>query len=250
MLEIVTLASTLLLIAVLLYIQHKILKELKNIRIPPPQKIEVPPPPPVNLEPVIDAITELHEEIIITREDSPIIEAISLIIEAIKGISIPEPQKIEFPKIEIPKMEVPPAKEVVLDLNPVIEAIKGIHIPEPQKIEFPKIEIPKIEIPKIEMPQAKDININTETLQEIVTLMRVNQAEFQSGLEAFHKAIDKLLVQIPSGEKELDAQKEFMQKFEAAFAKVQEQATEAMNDNSLRLQEILSEFLNKERGNG
>jgi len=190
MLEIVTLASTLLLIAVLLYMQHKILKELKNIRIPPPQKIEI-----------------------------------------------------------------PPAKEVVLDLNPVVEAVKNIRIPPPQKIEFPKIElpkieVPKIEIPKIEIPQAKDVNINTETLQEIVTLMRVNQAEFQSGLDAFHKAIDKLLVQIPSGEKELDAQKEFMQKFEAAFAKVQEQATEAMNDNSLRLQEILAEFLNKERGNG
>jgi len=230
MLEIVTLASTLLLIAVLLYIQHKILKELKNIRIPPPQKIEVPPAKEVVLD-------------------------LNPVIEAIKGIRIPEPQKTEFPKIElpkieIPKVEIPPAKEVVLDLNPVIEAIKGIRIPEPQKIEFPKIELPKIEIPKIEMPQAKDIDINTETLQEIVTLMRVNQAEFQSGLEAFHKAIDKLLVQIPSGEKELDAQKEFMQKFEAAFAKVQEQATEAMNDNSLRLQEILSEFLNKERGNG
>ena len=230
MLEIVTLASTLLLIAVLLYIQHKILKELKNIRIPPPQKIETPPAKEVVLD-------------------------LNPVIEAIKGIHIPEPQKIEFPKIEIPKIEIPkveipPAKEVVLDLNPVIEAIKGIRIPEPQKIEFPKIEIPKIEIPKIEMPQAKDIDINTETLQEIVTLMRVNQAEFQSGLEAFHKAIDKLLVQIPSGEKELDTQKEFMQKFEAAFAKVQEQATEAMNDNSLRLQEILSEFLNKERGNG
>jgi len=160
MLEIVTLASTLLLIAVLLYTQHKILKELRNIRIQPPQKIELP------------------------------------------------------------------------------------------KIEFPKIELPKIEIPKIEIPQAKDININTETLQEIVTLMRVNQAEFQSGLEAFHKAIDKLLAQIPSGEKELDAQKEFMHKFEVAFAKIQEQATEAMNDNSLRLQEILAEFLNKERSNG
>jgi len=180
MLEIVTLASTLLLIAVLLYIQHKILKELRNIRIQPPQKIEV-----------------------------------------------------------------PPAKEVVLDLNPVVEAVKNICIPPPQKIEFPKIEFPKIEI-----PQAKDVNINTEVLQEIVTLMRVNQAEFQSGLDAFHKAIDKLLAQIPSGEKELDAQKEFMQKFEAAFAKVQEQATEAMNENSLRLQEILAEFLNKERNNG
>jgi HPt (histidine-containing phosphotransfer) domain-containing protein len=80
--------------------------------------------------------------------------------------------------------------------------------------------------------------------------MRVNQAEFQSGLEAFHKAIDKLLAQIPSGEKELEAQKEFMQKFEAAFARVQEQATEAMNDNSLRLQEILAEFLNKEKKSG
>jgi hypothetical protein len=132
------------------------------------------------------------------------------------------------------------SKKINLDLNPIIEAIKGIHIPEPQKIEFPKIEI----------PQAKEININTETLQEIITLMRVNQAEFQSGLNAFHKAIDKLLVQIPSGEKELDAQKEFMHKFEAAFARVQEQATEAMNDNSLRLQEILAEFLNKEQKSG
>jgi len=210
MLEIVTLASTLLLIAVLLYMQHKILKELKNIRIPPPQKIEVPPAKEVVLD-------------------------LNPVIEAIKGIRIPEPQKIEFPKIEIPKIEIPKIE------------LPKIEVP---KMEVPKIEIPKIEIPKIELPQATEININTETLQEIVTLMRVNQAEFQSGLEAFHKAIDKLLVQIPSGEKELDAQKEFMQKFEAAFAKVQEQATEAMNDNSLRLQEILSEFLNKERSNG
>jgi hypothetical protein len=137
----------------------------------------------------------------------------------------------------------------------ILEELKSIHIPEPQKIEFPKIEfpkieLPKIEIPKIEIPQAKDININTETLQEIVTLIRVNQAEFQSGLDAFHKAIDKLLTQIPSGEKELEAQKEFMQKFEAAFARVQEQATEAMKDNSLRLQEILVEFLNKEQKGG
>jgi hypothetical protein len=115
---------------------------------------------------------------------------------------------------------------------------------------LPKIEIPKIELPKIEIPQAKEVNINTETLQEIITLMRVNQAEFQSGLDAFHKAIDKLLVQIPSGEKELDAQKEFMHKFEAVFARVQEQAAEAMNENSLRLQEILAEFLNKERNDG
>jgi len=195
MLEIVTLASTLLLVAVLLYVQHKILKELRNIRIPPPQKIEIPPAKEVVLD-------------------------LNPVVEAVKNICIPPPQKIEFPKMELPK------------------------------IEIPKIELPKIEFPKIEIPQAKEININTETLQEIVTLMRVNQAEFQSGLDAFHKAIDKLLVQIPSGEKELDAQKEFMQKFEAAFAKVQEQATEAMNDNSLRLQEILAEFLNKERSNG
>jgi peptidoglycan hydrolase CwlO-like protein len=129
-------------------------------------------------------------------------------------------------------------KKVNLDLNPVIEAIKGIHIPEPQKIEIPPAK------------EIKGVNIDLETLQEIATLMRVNQAEFQSGLDAFHKAIDKLLVQIPSGEKELDAQKEFMHKFEAAFARVQEQATEAMNGNSLRLQEILAEFLNKERSNG
>jgi len=205
MLEIVTIASTLLLIAVLLYMQHKIMKELKNIRIQPPQKVEIPP--------VKEVVLDLNP-----------------VIEAIKGIHIPEPQKIEFPKIEFPKMELP-----------------KIEVP---KIELPKIELPKIEIPKIELPPAKDVNINTEVLQEIVTLMRVNQAEFQSSLDAFHKAIDKLLVQIPSGEKEIEVQKEFMQKFEAAFAKVQEQASEAMNENSLRLQEILAEFLNKERGNG
>jgi len=210
MLEIVTLASTLLLIVVLLYIQHKILKELKNIRIPPPQKIEVP-------------------------QAKEIVLDLNPVIEAIKNIHIPEPQKIEIPKIEFPKIEIPKIE------------IPKMEVP---KIELPKIEIPKIEIPKIEFPQAAEVNINTEILQEIVTLMRVNQAEFQSGLEAFHKAIDKLLVQIPSGEKELDAQKEFMQKFEAAFAKIQEQATEAMNNNSLRLQEILTEFLNKERSNG
>jgi len=140
----------------------------------------------------------------------------------------PLPQKPEFPKIEFP--------------------------------EFPKIEIPKIEIPKIEIPPAKESNITvevlqgmanaqndlTKVLQETSALMRVNQAEFQSGLEAFHKAVDKLLVQIPNSEKELDTQKEFMQKFEDAFVKVQEKASEAMNENSLRLQEILTEFLSKE----
>jgi hypothetical protein len=147
------------------------------------------------------------------------------ILQAIKGIRIPEPQKIEIPKIEFPKIELP-------------------------KIELPKIEIPKIEIPKIELAPAKEAGINAEALQEIAALMRVNQAEFQSGLEAFHKAIDKLLAQIPSGEKELEAQKEFMQKFEAAFARVQEQTAEAIADNSLRLQEILAGFLGKERGNG
>jgi len=215
MLEIVTLASTLLLIAVLLYIQHKILKELKNIRIPPPQKIEF---PKIEIPQAKEVVLDLNP-----------------VIEAIKNIHIPEPQKIELPKIEFPKIEIPKIE------------IPKMEVP---KIELPKIEIPKIEIPKIEFPQAAEVNINTETLQEIVTLMRVNQAEFQSSLEAFHKAIDKLLVQIPSGEKELDAQKEFMQKFETALAKVQEQATEAMKDNSLRLQEILAEFLNKERSNG
>jgi len=234
MLEIVTLASTLLLIAVLLYIQHKILKELKNIRIPPPQKIEAPPAKEVvlDLNPVIEAIKGIQIEI--PKIELPKIE--------LPNIEVP---KIEIPKIEIPKIEIPKIELPKIEL-PNIEVPK-IEIP---KIEIPKIELPKIEFPKIELPQAKEVNINTETLQEIVTLMRVNQAEFQSGLEAFHKAIDKLLVQIPSGEKELDAQKEFMQKFEAVFAKIQEQATEAMNDNSLRLQEILAEFLNKERSNG
>jgi hypothetical protein len=127
-----------------------------------------------------------------------------------------------------PKIEFPPAKEV--NLSPVIEAIKNIRIPEAQKIEI---------------PQAREGGINTEVLQEIATLMRVNQAEFQSGLEAFHKAIDKLLEQIPIGEKAADTQKEFIQKFEEAFLRVQEIAAEAMNENSLRLQEILTEILNK-----
>jgi len=83
-------------------------------------------------------------------------------------------------------------------------------------------------------------------LQETATLIRVNEAEFQSGLETFHHAIDKLLAQIPNEEKELNTQREFMQKFEEAFVKVQETAAEAMNENSLRLQEILTEFLNRE----
>jgi len=176
MLEIVTLVSTLLLIAVLLYMQRKILKELKNIRIPPPQKVE-------------------------------------------------------FPKIEIP-----PAKEVVLDLNPVVEAVKNISISPPSSSIT-------AELLQNVMNTQNDL---IKSLQEIATLIRVNEAEFQSGLETFHKAIDKLLTQIPTEEKELNTQKEFMQKFEEAFVKVQETAAETMNENSLRLQEILTEFLNRE----
>ena len=159
-----------------------------------------------------------------------IFNTLKQILHELKNIKIPEPQKVEFPKIEIPQ-----AKEYSLDLSSVIEAIQGIHIPEPQKIEI---------------PQAKETNINVDILQEAVTLMRVNQAEFQSGLEAFHKAVDKLLAQIPSGEKELDAQREFMQKFEDAMRISQENSAEAMNENSLRLQEILAEFLSKEQKNG
>ncbi|MCL2282693.1 MAG: hypothetical protein FWC26_05185 [Fibromonadales bacterium] len=192
------------------------------------------------------------------------------ILSALKNLHIPEPpkpQKIEFPKVEFPKIEIPPAKEVVLDLNPVVEAVNNIRIPEPlqpQKIEFPKIEFPKIEIPPAK-EVVLDLNpviaaINSlqdkenvafaqsdliKALQETSALMRVNQAEFQSGLEAFHKAIDKMLAQIPNSEKELNTQKEFMQKFEESFVKVQESAAEAMNANSLRLQEILTEFVNK-----
>lgn len=144
----------------------------------------------------------------------------------------PVPQKAEFPKIEIPKIEIPhiPVSEVNLDLNPVIEAIKNISVPLPQKAESPKIDIEEF----------------AKTLRENSALMRVNQAEFQSGLEAFHKSIDKLLAQIPSVDKELSAQKEFMQKFEEAMRSSQEAAAEAMNENSLRLQEILAEVLNKE----
>jgi len=189
------------------------------------------------------------------------------ILNALQNIRIPEPPKPQ--KIEFPKIEIPPAKEVVLDLNPVVEAVNNIHIPEcvipaPQKIEFPKIEFPKLEIPPAKevvidlKPVIEAINSlqNRENvafaqselikvLQETSALMRVNQAEFQSSLEAFHKAIDKLLTQIPNGEKELDMQKEFMQKFEASFVKVQESAAEAINANSLRLQEILTEFSSK-----
>jgi len=42
-----------------------------------------------------------------------------------------------------------------------------------------------------------------------------------------------LLTQIPNSEKELNTQKEFIQKFEEALVKVQETAAEAMNENSL-----------------
>jgi alcohol dehydrogenase class IV len=136
------------------------------------------------------------------------------ILKVLGNIRIPAPQKIE----------IPPAKEYALDLTPVTEAIKNIQIKE-----------------------SGGGNINADALQEIAALMRVNQAEFQSSLEAFHKAIDKLLDQIPNGEKELNTQKEFMQKFEDAMRKAQETAAEAMNENSLRLQEILAEVLNKEQ---
>ena len=185
-------------LAAILNTQSKILKELKNIRIPEPPKIEFP--------------------------------------------------KIEFPKIEFPKIEIPPAKEVSLDLNPVVEAVNNIRIPEPQKIEIPPAKEVVVDLGvTAELLQSL---VSTQSdlikiLQESTTLMRVNQAEFQSGLEAFHKAIDKLLAQVPSVEKELDAQKELVQKFEEAFVKAQETAAENMNANSLRLQEILTEVLNK-----
>jgi hypothetical protein len=191
MIETAILASILFLIAVLLHTQRKILKELKNIKIPPPQKIEFP------------------------KIELPKIEL----------------PKMEFPKMEFPKIEIPQAKEITLDLNPVVEAInKSV----PQKT--------------IELLQnfSDTQSVLIKTLQETSALIRVNEAEFQSGLEIFHKAIDKLLTQIPNEEKELNSQREFMQKFEEAFVKVQETAAEAMNENSLRLQEILTEFLNRE----
>ncbi len=127
-----------------------------------------------------------------------------------------------------------------MDLNPVVEAVSNI---EKELAQSKPKEIITAELLQ-NLANAQNNLINA--LQETSALMRVNQAEFQSGLEAFHKAIDKLLAQIPSGEKELDIQKEFMQKFEKAFIKVQETAAETMNGNSLRLQEILTEFLNKE----
>ena len=158
------------------------------------------------------------------------------ILDTLKKRPVPKievpPPNIELPKIEIPPIEIPKIE------IPKIE-IPKIELP---KIEIPKIEVPKIELPKIEIPQAK-ADINTDLLQEIATLMRVNQAEFQSGLEAFHKAIDKLLAQIPNSERELNAQKEFMQKFEDAVRRTQEATAEAMGENSLRLQEILAEVL-------
>jgi len=200
-------------------------------------------------------------------------------LKVLTNLRIPEPQKIEFPKIEIPsakevildlnpvveavknipKIEIPPANEVNLDLKPVIDAIKGIDISllgeSTQKIvqEIKGLKELAVQDKPKEIITADLLQNLTNTqnnlinaLQETSTLMRVNQAEFQSGLEAFHKAIDKLLAQIPSSEKEQDIQKEFMQKFEEAFVKVQESAAETMNGNSLRLQEILTEFLNKE----
>ncbi|MDR3002584.1 MAG: hypothetical protein LBU89_15165 [Fibromonadaceae bacterium] len=185
----------------------------------------------------------------------------SKILKELKNIRIPAPPKIEFPKIDIPpakeisidlnpvveavnKIDIPPAKEVSVDLNPVVEAVKGIAVdlnPVIEAINKKETGITAELLQNLAGTQSDLIKI----LQESTTLMRVNQAEFQSGLEAFHKAIDKLLAQVPSGEKELDAQKEFMQKFEEAFIKVQETAAENMNANSLRLQEILTEVLNK-----
>jgi superfamily I DNA and/or RNA helicase len=149
-------------------------------------------------------------------------------------IEMPKIEFPEFPKIEFPKIEIPPAKEISLDLNPIVEALKNVSPPA--------TNITAELVQNLANTQSDLIKV----LQESSTMMRVNQAEFQSGLEAFHKAVDKLLVQIPNGEKELDAQKEFMQKFEDTFARVQEKASEAMSENSLRLQEILTEFLSKE----
>jgi len=250
--ETIVLASlvflALVVLVAILNTQRKVLNVLKNPRTPePPEikfpKIEIPPAKEISLD-------------------------LDPVIKAIDNIRFPQPE-INFPKIEIP-----PAKEVILDLNPVIEAIDNIRFPQPE-IEFPKIEIPPanevvldlnpvteaINNIKEELAQSKPKEIMTtellqnlanaqdssiKALHETSTMMRVNQAEFQSGLEAFHKAIEKLLVQIPGSEKELDIQKEFMQKFEETFIKVQETAAETMNSNSLRLQEILTEFLNKE----
>jgi len=201
MIEIAILVSVLLLIVVLLTMQSKIIKELKNIKIPPPQKVEF---PRIEIPQAKEFVLNLDP-----------------VVEAVKNIHIPEQQKIEIPQ----------AKEVVLDLNPVIEAINK-SVPQ-ETVELLK-------------NVANTQSILVKTLQETATLIRVNEAEFQSGLEAFHKAIDKLLTQVPNEEKELNIQKEFMQKFEEAFVKVQETAAEAMNENSLRLQEILTEFLNRE----
>jgi len=166
------------------------------------------------------------------------------ILKALKSIRIPEPPP--------PPPPPPPAKEVVLDLKPVIEAINNIRIPEPPVLPPAKEVVLDLK-PVIEAVKGLQDKENVahaqsdliKVLQETSALMRVNQAEFQSGLEAFHKAIDKLLIQIPNSEKELDMQKEFIQKFEEAFVKVQETAAEAMNANSLRLQEILTEFSSK-----
>jgi hypothetical protein len=146
-----------------------------------------------------------------------------LILIKLREIKLPPPPRIEFPRIEFPKPPPP------VDLKPVIEAINALNTPR-----------------QAEQPAPLRGNLDIDALQEIATLMRVNQAEFQSGLAAFHKAIEKLLAQIPSGDKEQNAQKEFMQKFEEAMRASQEAAAEAMNENSLRLQEILAEVLNKE----
>jgi len=192
------------------------------------------------------AIALLAAILITLRKIKPSSVDLKPIIEAIKNI----------PKPEIPPVKeiiIPPAKEVVLDLNPVIEAIQNIPKPEIPIAKEVVLDLnPVIEaIDKSALELKKSLEteltkIDSKAVVESATLMRVNQAEFQSGLEAFHKAIEKLLSQIPTGDKEMDAQKELMQKFEEAFVKVQEKAAEAVNENSLRLQEILAEILNKE----
>jgi hypothetical protein len=178
-----------------------------------------------------------------------ILNTLRKVLPELKNLRIRGPQKIElpkieFPKIEFPKVEIPPAKEYALDLNPIAKSIdKAVSDIKKAVAESSPKETMGVELMQNLVATQSDL---IKILQETSALMRVNQAEFQSGLEAFHKAIEKLLTQIPTGDKELSTQKEFIQKFEEAFVKVQEKSTEAMNENSLRLQEILTEVLNKE----
>ncbi|GHV13718.1 hypothetical protein AGMMS49938_08680 [Fibrobacterales bacterium] len=218
------------LLALILFVLAAILSSLKalgdvvkNIKLEVP-KIEIPAPkvevsvPPIELPKI----------------EVPKIEIPKIEIPKIEMPNIEFP-KFEIPKIELPKIEIPHFEIPKLDTSEIVEAIKNIKI---------EVAVPHFEIPAQSAVQAVQSDpVNAEALQELATLIRVNQAEFGSGLEAFHKAIDKLISKIPNGEKEEENKKELLEKFEDTIVAIQEKANETMNENALRLQELLTEAL-------